>query len=759
MGVKGIKVGPGGLQIDDEYMCLCSGAMDYWRIERGLWGDILDSIAAMGFRMISTSIPWSVHEVKRGEFDFGGNDSRKDIDAFLSLAEGKGFKILIKPGPHVRGELTFRGYPERVILDPECQAQAASGVVAILNDPPKQFPVPSYASDKFYMEVGVWFDVLAPIIRRHIHPDGGVIGIWIDNEMSYLSRYSTYDLDYCPASINLYRQFLLEKYGGRGNLESHGGPYSSFEKIRPPVDFAPGSKKDIPYYLDWAEYKEYYLLYGLKRIAQLWRDRGIGGDGRVALMHNYPVALARTPFNIPAAEGVLDIQGAGVYPLRENYWAIREQAIFAAETSRLPFAAQFSSGIRAWADRPPLVEDVRFIAQACLMHGLKAFDFHMIVERERWTGSPIARDNRIRRELFDFYTKFNGILQDPDLALAGLRRRCDILLLGAREYDRLEASAQLLCLPRGYMGAWDELPVEELVAGESMDFRDVIQVENKNWWKAYYEAMVLFKHAFGLGDTAMLLEGAPGERLRGYRAIITPTFDFLGGTVQAGLLDYVQHGGALVIGPRIPWLNERMEEYRGYADILPGPVRFAGDVEVDGCNLRQVDIFGDSDGVTPLLKAGGETIAYQKPHGKGVICVLGFLPPLIKDVNDAACFGRLLDRVLGALGGPRPIRCDAPEIDVAIHDSVQEPLAVGADADASAGTGAGAGSDAVKAAKYRAIAFAANPTPEEKEGYITIQGAREISDIWAGGALRCDRDGGFRVKLSPYTVKIWGCVK
>ncbi|HHV62856.1 MAG TPA: hypothetical protein GXX51_09485 [Firmicutes bacterium] len=721
----GVKVCRGGLEVDGEYICLCGGAVDYWRIERELWGDVLDSVASLGFRMISTSIPWSVHEIKRGEFDFGKTDPRKDVDAFLSLAGKKGFKILIRPGPHVRGELTFRGYPERILLDRECQARTASGAAAILNDPPKQFPVPSYASDKFYAEVGVWFDALAPIIRRHIHPDGGIIGIWIDDEMSYLSRHSTYDLDYCPASINLYRRFLLEKYGGGGD-------------IRPPVDFAPRSREDIPYYLDWAEYKEYYLLYGLKRIVALWKDRGIGSDGRVILMHNYPAVLARTPFNIPAAEGVLDIQGVGINPLKEDYWAIRRQAVLAAEMSRLPLAARFNSRPRVWADRPPLADDERFIAQACLMHGLKTFDFHMVVERERWTHSPIARDNRTRRELFDLYTRLNSILQDPDLALANFRRRSDILLLGAREYDRLEASAQLLCLPRGYMGAWDELPVEELVAEEPTGFRDVIQVENKNWRKAYYEAMVLAKYAFGVGDTAMIMEDAPGERpqdhrdYRDYKIIITPTFDFLGEAVQARLLDYARQGGTLIIGPRIPWLNERMEEYRGYADILPGPVGFAGDVEVDGCNLRQVDIFGDGDGVTPLLKAGRDTIAYQKSHGKGRICVLGFLPPLIRNINDAACFGRLLDRVLGALDAPKSIRCDAPGIDVAIHDPVQETL------------------------KYKAIAFAANPTPEEREAYIIIQGAREITDIWTGSALRCDCDGGFKARLSPYTVKIWG---
>ncbi len=82
--------------------------------------------------------------------------------------------------------------------------------------------------------------------------------------------------------------------------------YSSFYEIVPPIRFAGTSKEDLPYYLDWIEYREYYLIHALEILSNMLKDRGID----VPIYHNYPHPLGpggakgapSTPFNIPKLE-------------------------------------------------------------------------------------------------------------------------------------------------------------------------------------------------------------------------------------------------------------------------------------------------------------------------------------------------------------------------------------------------------------------------------------------------------------------------
>lgn len=66
---------------------LYAGAVHYWRLERDKWGEILDKVKSLGFTAISIYMPWEVHEIERGQFDFGSIDPNKDLDAFASCVK------------------------------------------------------------------------------------------------------------------------------------------------------------------------------------------------------------------------------------------------------------------------------------------------------------------------------------------------------------------------------------------------------------------------------------------------------------------------------------------------------------------------------------------------------------------------------------------------------------------------------------------------------------------------------------------------
>ena len=189
-----------GLEIAGKAVPVYSGSVHYWRLERALWPKILDRVRELGFGMIETYIPWSVHETAPGVHDWGQIDDRKDIDAFMSLCEARGLWLMVRPGPLINAEMTDFGYPEWVLLDPAVQARSAGGSLHLDAawglHPPRPFPVPSYASEAFFQAVGGWFDAICPVIDRHLAPDGCVVAVQSDNETTYLFHDKPYATDY-----------------------------------------------------------------------------------------------------------------------------------------------------------------------------------------------------------------------------------------------------------------------------------------------------------------------------------------------------------------------------------------------------------------------------------------------------------------------------------------------------------------------------------------------------------------------------------
>jgi len=66
-----MKAGGQQFQVGEKVVSLYSGAVHYWRLDRDKWDEILDKVIGMGFNAITSYIPWEIHEIKPGEFDFG----------------------------------------------------------------------------------------------------------------------------------------------------------------------------------------------------------------------------------------------------------------------------------------------------------------------------------------------------------------------------------------------------------------------------------------------------------------------------------------------------------------------------------------------------------------------------------------------------------------------------------------------------------------------------------------------------------------
>ena len=569
-------------RVDGKNTSLYGGAVHYWRLDRDKWDGILESVKELGFNMISIYIPWEAHEVERGVFDFGAKDPRLDIDAFLTLCENKGFQIVVRPGPQINSELTWFGYPKRIIADESLHAISARGSKAVLTQVPKPIPALSYAIDKFFDETALWYDAICEILARHAHPGGGIVAAQVDNEMAFFFGINAYSGDFSSASITRYQTFLLGKYGSLQAIKTaYGADYSSVQDIDPPRRFDAVSKTDIPHHVDWVEYRERYLVDSIGRLADMMRARGLD---KIALFHNYPHPLGpggagsgfTTPFNITALEERVDFVGFDIYSRKHLYDHVKTVASYVVGTSRYPYIPEFIAGVWPWYLHPGEAYDEEFVTKAALMHGIKGFSRYMLVERDRWLDSPIRRDGRVRAKA-KMFAQANSMQSTG--GFGNLTRESDVLLLANREYDRLEAASVLVSFPGDFLetpGGFSEYPNPMTVAEDSLGFNQPVQVAKGEWFQAFYKTLSQRGYGFLLSDTDL----AP-QRWAAYRAVVVSTFEYLDARTQQHLVDFASSGGIVIIGPEVPKLDSLMNESRILGDALTsegtpdhGPRRF-----------------------------------------------------------------------------------------------------------------------------------------------------------------------------------------
>ncbi len=689
-----ITAGDHAFRIDGKTTPLYGGAVHYWRLDRDKWDGILESVKGMGFTTISIYIPWEIHEIERGTFDFSGN---KDIDAFLTLIESKGLNIVARPGPQINSELTWFGYPGRILADPELQALNGQGTKAVLTQVPRPIPALSYAAEKFFDETALWYDAIMPILARHAHPKGRLVAAQVDNEMAFFFHVNAYACDYHPASIARYQAFLEEQYGTVGAVNArYGRTYESFAEIDPPRRFdAAATKQDIPYYSDWIAYRERYLVDSIDRLGRMMRDRGLA---EIPLFHNYPHPLGpggavsgfTTPFDLMGLEERVDFVGFDIYSRKELYDHVKTVGSYVVGTSRFPYIPEFIAGVWSWYLNPGNLYDEEFVTKAALMQGLKGFSRYMLVERDRWLDSPVRRDGRVREDHAAMFGRANQIALKHDFV--NLRREADVLLLANREYDRLEAASVLVSFPGDFLetpSGFSEYPSFMTVSESSLGFAQPIQMAKADRFNAAYRGLWDAGYAFLISDTKL----AP-ERWSRYSAIVVSSFEYMSTALQQRILAFAQAGGTVVLGPRLPSLNEAMQPDETLAAACAG----AG---------------------VPLV-AGGAPVGTAFAVGGGRIV-------LVPDLGDA---GATLGAALADVGATRFTRND-PRLDVTIHRAPGD--------------------------RSRVVVFVANPTADPIDAEVGI-GAElgTVTELWTGERV-APRGAVLAVAMPAYSIKIFEC--
>jgi beta-galactosidase len=694
-GMRPVQVGDGAVRVGGGVRELYGAAVHYWRLDRDKWDGILQTVRDMGYTMISIYMPWEVHEIERGRFDFGEIDPRKDLGAFLTLIESKGMDIIARPGPQINSELTGFGYPGRILADPELHALNGQGSRAVLTQVPQPIPALAYASEKFLAEVTTWYDAILPILAKHAYPKGRLVAAQVDNEMAYFFCVNAYASDFSPSAIARYRLFLQELHGDIGSLNAvYGTSYGSFDELDPPRRFEARTRMDIPYHVDWIAYRERHLVDAMGRLADMMRERGLQD---VALFHNYPHPLDpggaasgfTTPFSIQGLEEKLDWVGFDVYSRKELYEHVKTVISYMVGTSRFPYIPEFIAGVWPWYLNPGDIRDEEFVTKAGLMNGVKGFSRYTLVERDRWLDSPVRRDGRVRPDHVAVFRRANEVALQH--RFVDLRRAADVVLLANREYDRLEAASVLVSFPGDFLetpSGFSEYPSFMTVSEATLGFEEPIQMAKSDWFSGCFHGLSVGGTAFLLSDTAL----AP-ERWRRFRVIVLSTYEYLDSTLQAELVRFAGEGGIVVVGPRIPQLDSFMRP----CDTLGAAFAASAGVPLDG-----------SDGPAGTVY----------PVGQGRIVH-------VERVEDAA---RAVEIISAELDLVRFTKSD-PRLDVTVHRNLDMP--------------------------GRFVFFVANPTDQAIDAEVGLSiGLGTVTEIWEERPVTVGA-GVIQEHMDPYSIKIY----
>lgn len=570
---------------------LFSGALHYFRVPRRHWQKCLRAVRQLGLETVETYVPWGVHETTPGRYRFEGD---LDLGAFLDLAHAEGLKAIVRPGPHINAELTWFGFPERIVTDPAMQARTGRDTPAVLIVPPRGFPVPSYASERFLAAVGDWYKAVGEVVGKRLFPEGPVVAVQVDNEQGHFFRAGPFDSDYHPDA--------LAAWG-----EDSGG-------MAPPRALPPtAASGELAQVLAWLAFKDRQQVRALTRMSLLLEAAGLTGVPRY---HNFP-PVDPGIFDVAAAETALDFAGIDLYHSRRQYTRVRERALYLAGSSRLPYVPELAAGSFPWG--PPFeVADTRALTLGALMHGVAGVNYYMAVERDRWYGAPISQDGEVRPEFGGLLTRLHAALAEADWT--SLARPAGIGVLLPREYRRLAVAASHLGPVGPVFGELMGLGEQETLREASYGLSQPVQLEQAAWRTALVEALGRAHLPY-----VLVAGGAPLDVIAKRRLLIVPTFDFLDVELGNRLRAYAAAGGRLVTGPRTPTRDLRLEPSAELGE-LPGE-RLGAEMLADRHRLQEAlaswAAAAGVERVAPAKEPNVDTALHVRPDGTPALLFVG----------------------------------------------------------------------------------------------------------------------------------------
>lgn len=596
---------------------LFGGEVHYFRIPKDEWEDRILKVKQAGGNLVSTYIPWIIHESNQGDIDVTGrNRPENDIGTFLSLIKKHDMFCMIRPGPYIMSEIKNEGLPFWLY-------ETYEDIVA-LNRKGEQHPSRSvYLLHKGYLKfVDKWYEALGRVIKPfHIDNGGCVVLGQLDNEIGMM-HWCCGEGDYSKGNIEDFKKYLEVKYGG------------SLETEYPGVDFSngfyrfvcnPGSGLNSKLREDFSLYhREYFKSYFEVLKEKFYRYFGtmpvvcnIHGFDSVDVMKRgkqYPIGVSQLS-RVADCENTLM---AGDYYIGnivyDNFQDIILANAFtnAIQSPEQPlFSAEFQGGFQVDTPRmQPTTYDLT--TRICIANGMNSVNYYMFAGGTNLKGTDLLG----RRHSWQAPVDTDGSLnpQYPIIAHLGqMIQANEQPLLSTRQ----ESVLTLGLIPDYYM----------------TEYRDEQTQEICNELKLYREELLFEGMGKGLAVMNLTFEGYDLTQdmeipIKEYPKMAIFSTRYMDEKVQRRIIEYIKNGGQAVIFPTLPTMNLKGEPCTVMLDALSCSAEvhdfgFADYID----DVENLIIFNATD--------FGEAEKSFARHEKGFNC--GFTKELGKGL--AVCFG------------------------------------------------------------------------------------------------------------------------
>jgi len=582
----------------------------YWRIPHTTWAERLKQIKDANIATISTYVPWNFHEYEVEKYDLTGETNpRRNVEGFLQLCEEIGLKVIIRPGPYINAEWNGWGYPYRMLTTDEILVKGPNGesvkygVQGFWDESYRQKPTvgfPAYHHPEHLAEVGRWYDVLCPVIRKHSIDNGGcIVLIQPDNEICHHFIYGAYQLDYNVATIKLYRAWLKKRYGSLDKLnEIYKTKYGDFAEIVPPKKGMTDAK-ELPYYFDWARFREFVLVEYINVLHSMFKEREID----LPILAN---VIGYGVQNYRKFAEASDILGQGFHQASYPGSYLIDLWKYNDATTSISWSGEFMSG--TWNPYKEVkVLDIaeEFQTVNALAYEVKGFVLYMFVDRDIWHDGAIGVDGEIRSK-YHLFKKMGRIMKEDNPIK--YRRMTDVALLHYRPYYWAS-----------YLG----------IKGLRHDNAAI-----HNYFRSGF--------FWYLQNRDVDFDITEVDNVGNYKLVFAPLGDFMDAKDAKKLLAYVKDGGTLVVLPHLPNMdldglpmNEFLTlagiEWRNGEPPLLRPVTNVSQLDTTYGTVKYSGTATTYNAVGDVLakcKSGDNPIwlpcGYITPHGKGKLITLGF---------------------------------------------------------------------------------------------------------------------------------------
>jgi beta-galactosidase len=631
----------------EEYR-LNSAEIHYFRVSKKYWSVCFERIKKAGFKIISTPIPWNLHEISTGEFDFNGEtDSRTDLVVFLELAREFGFKVILKIGPYIGAEWENGGYPDLVLKNQDLLAKDPQGNVVTISEQ-KEFPkiaLPSFDHPSFKNHYKRYINALNEVLKHYVYPKGPVIVIQLGRKTSLNFFTDPFLLDYNSYIIqSSYPAFLKEKYKEIKKLKSaYQIKSKNWEEVQPPKDPEIKKPAELLRFLDWIDFKLSLVSNYILNLKELITSSQVSPLFFTDIFwEDSPSSSEWSSLQKENIFGGVEVNWFKDYA--EYSWHLRS---FVGSAS-FPWAIEFRNGAPALVPLekkkylPLGTQELKFMLVTSLALGIKGFNHTMFVERSHWYGSPLAEEGTIQ-EGYELIKNFN-LLQER-INLKSLENLSQINLLNYDSYIYVSRVKNQAIFP--YL--------------------------NSLVWKTHFglsQSLRELKYDFQISN----LEQA--KKLEKCKVFLAPVTEFMDSKAQAFLLEEARNGKSLVLYGLLSRYDRDLKKCELLSRGLKIKTAQLSSVEKIQISKEEFtsQIYGfirsHSKNYQVIARAGRRIVGVRGKLGKGKVYLLTF------DLSSSACREKsgFLDGILQESGVTRFLNSSDPDLEMIIQKNEKVTL-------------------------------------------------------------------------------------